>query len=398
MISVREARARICAAFKPLAAEQVAVAAALGRVLAEPVKALRTQPPVAVSAMDGWAVRKSDLTPLPARLTEVGRAVAGKSFPGNVGTGQAVRIFTGATLPEGADWVVVQENATAEGKAITVKDTGQRSNVREAGLDFKTGDLGLSAGRRLGPRDLTLAAAMNHATLKVRLRPRIGILATGDELVRPGDPIGPDQIVASNNVGLAALVVEAGGEAIDLGIAPDTVEALAQYAAKAEGKVDLLVTIGGASVGDADLVHRVLGAGGASIDFWKIAMRPGKPLMFGRALGKIPLLGLPGNPVSALVCGVLFLVPLIRALLGQSADWPVIETALAGCDLAENDFREDYLRATLSRNANGTCLATPAEIQDSSMISVLTRADCLLIRPPHAPALKAGANVPIIRL
>jgi molybdopterin molybdotransferase len=402
MISVADAGHRIVSAFSPLAAETVALADAYGRVLAGPLRALRTQPPVAQSAMDGWAVRAADLAKLPASLIEVGRAVAGQSFSGRVEPGQAVRIFTGATLPQGADWVVVQENVTAQtapgGVTLAVRDPGQRSNIRQAGLDFQKNAAGLAAGVRLDFCDLALAAAMNHPTLSVRRRPRIAILATGDELVRPGEPIGPDQIVASNNVGLAALVADAGGEAIDLGIAPDRVEALAECAAKAVGKADLLVTIGGASVGDADLVHRVLGGGGASIDFWKIAMRPGKPLMFGNALGQLPLLGLPGNPVSALVCGLLFLVPAIRAMLGQTGEWPLIETARAGCDLPANDSREDYLRATLSHGPDGDWFATPAEVQDSSMMSVLAHADCLLIRGPHAPALGSGDEVPIIRL
>lgn len=401
MLSVADARAKIVSALPLMPAETVAVGAAAGRVLAEDIAARRTQPPFDASAMDGWACRQADLAAIPATLKPVGEAAAGGRYDGHVGPGECVRIFTGAPLPAGADAIVIQEDADqqADGR-LKVREaprTGQW--IRRAGLDFAEGQVLLKAGRRLGPSDLALAAAMNVPWLAVRRRPRIAVLATGDELVRPGEPIGPNQIVSSNNIGLSALIEANGGVAIDLGIARDTEADLRAKAAAAAG-CDLLLTLGGASVGEHDLIHKILGGGGAGIDFWRIAMRPGKPLMFGRAAldnGAIPLLGLPGNPVSALVCGHNFLVPALRAMLGL--DWQIrLEAAIAGGDLAENDRREDYLRATLRQEADGRLLATAFARQDSSMLRLLSDADCLIVRPPLAPALKAGETVPILRL
>ncbi|MCW0232885.1 MAG: molybdopterin molybdotransferase MoeA [Ferrovibrio sp.] len=401
MIPVREARSRIVTALPLMPAETVAVSAAAGRVLAEAAVARRTQPPFDVSAMDGWACRQADLGSIPAKLKPVGHAAAGGRHEGAVGPGQCVRIFTGAPLPDGTDAIVIQEDADLTGDVLTVRETSKPGQwIRKAGLDFAEGQVLLPAGRLLGPADVALAAAMNLPWLQVRRKPRLAVLATGDELARPGEPIGPNQIVSSNNIGLAALIEANGGNAIDLGIARDTEADLRAKAAAAAG-CDLLLTLGGASVGEHDLIHKILGGGGAGIDFWNIAMRPGKPLMFGKAdLGKtasIPLLGLPGNPVSALVCGHNFVVPALRAMLGL--DWEIrFEMAITGDKLNENDRREDYLRATLDRQDDGQLVATAFGRQDSSMLRRLSDADCLIVRPPHAPALAAGAAVPILRL
>ena len=399
MIPVEEARARIQAALPVMPAETVGVDHALGRVLAADVVARRTQPPVAVSSMDGYAVRASDVAAAPATLRTIGSSAAGGGFPGTVGPGQAVRIFTGAPVPAGADTVVIQEDVDVipgDGGQVRVREAGiPGAHIRPAGLDFREGDVGIRAGRLLTARDVGLAAAMNVPWLQVRRRPRVALLSTGNELVRPGEPIGPSQIVSSNALALGALVRTAGGEPIDLGIAPDDRAELARIAAGAAG-ADLLVTTGGASVGEHDLIHSVLGDAGASIDFWRIAMRPGKPLMFGRAMG-VALLGLPGNPVSALVCALVFLLPGLKAMLGVTeADG--VETARLGRDLPANDRRRDYLRSTLARDAGGGWTATPFAKQDSSMLSYLAQADCLVIRPPLAPAAKAGDPVPIVRM
>lgn len=401
MIAVREARSRIVAALPLMAAETVAVSAASGRVLAQDVAARRTQPPFDVSAMDGWACRQADLGSIPAKLKPVGHAAAGSRHDGTVSAGDCVRIFTGAPLPDGADAIVIQEDADLAGDILTVREAPKPGQwIRKAGLDFAEGQVLLSAGRLLGPADVALAAAMNVPWLQVRRKPRIAVLATGDELARPGEPIGPNQIVSSNNIGLCALIDANGGVAVDLGIARDTEADLREKAAASAG-CDLLLTLGGASVGEHDLIHKILGGGGKSIDFWNIAMRPGKPLMFGRVdLGNgasIPLLGLPGNPVSAMVCGHNFLLPALRAMLGL--DWEIrFETAISSADLSENDKREDYLRATLQRQEDGQLVATAFGKQDSSMLRRLSDADCLIVRPPHGPALEAGSPVPILRL
>ncbi|MEK9968639.1 MAG: gephyrin-like molybdotransferase Glp [Ferrovibrio sp.] len=401
MIPVREARSRIVAGLPKMTAETVAVSAASGRVLGADVAARRTQPPFDVSAMDGWACRQADLATIPARLKPVGHAAAGGRHDGTVGTGECVRIFTGAPLPDGADAIVIQEDADLAGDILMVREAPKPGQwIRRAGLDFTEGQVLLQAGRQLGPADVALAAAMNVPWLQVRRKPRLAVLATGDELARPGEPIGPNQIVSSNNIGLCALIDANGGTAIDLGIARDTEADLRDKAAAASG-CDLLLTLGGASVGEHDLIHKILGGGGKGIDFWNIAMRPGKPLMFGRAdIGNgasIPLLGLPGNPVSALVCGYNFLLPALRAMLGL--DWDVrFETAISGSDLGENDKREDYLRATLSQADDGQAVATAFGKQDSSMLRRLSDADCLIVRPPHGPAIKSGTPVPIVRL
>lgn len=397
MISVADARQRVLDALSPLPSEVVPVAEAGGRVLAEDVIARRTQPPFAVSAMDGWACRAADVATVPASLTEVGYVPAGAAFAGTVGPGQAVRIFTGAPVPAGADCIVIQEDVDAAGKTLTVREGAKSGTyVRPAGLDFKEGEIGVAAGKRLTPADIGLVAAMNWPWLAVRRRPRIAMIATGDELARPGEPIGPNQIVSSNALALGALIREQGGIPVDLGIARDEEASIHALVDGARG-ADMLVTLGGASVGEHDLVRKALGTRGLELDFWRIAMRPGKPLMFGRVEG-VPLLGLPGNPVSSLVCAILFLVPALHRLQGESTAARPPTTALLGRDLGENDGREDYLRAALSFDAQGRAVATPFDKQDSSMLSRLARADCLVVRPPRAPATPAGQSVTILPL
>jgi molybdopterin molybdotransferase len=397
MISVAEARDRILAALTPCGAETVAVSESLGRVLAADLAARVTQPPSAVSAMDGYAVRGVDVATAPTVLRQIASIAAGTAFDGVVGAGECARIFTGAPLPDGADTIVIQENVSVDGARIRVNEaTPQGRYVRPAGLDFRAGDVGLRSGDVIGVRQLGLAAAMNRPWLSVTRRPRVAILATGDEVVMPGEPVARSQIVSSNGLALAAFVRCWGGEPIQLGIAPDRADALQEMARGAAG-ADLLVTTGGASVGEHDLVRSALGARGLALDFWQIAMRPGKPLMFGR-IGDVPMLGLPGNPVSSLVCSVLFLRSALLRLLGaRETSLPRIGATL-GVDLPENDRREDYLRTTFTTGPGGETIATPFAKQDSSMLSLLARADGLLVRAPHAPTLKTGAPVQVIAL
>jgi len=396
MISVEEARRRILSALAPLPAEQVAVGDALGRVLAEDLASRVTQPPVAVSAMDGYAVRQADIATLPARLKVTGAAPAGGEIPPPIRAGEALRIFTGGPVPEGADSIVIQENTARDGDAVLIKEPSPAGkHIRAAGLDFRAGEVRLKAGRLLTSRDVGLAAAMDHPWLKVRRRPRIAILSTGDELAMPGERRRPTDIVSSNGVALAAFCRTLGAVPLDLGIVRDDRAALEERIAAAEG-ADMLVTSGGASVGEHDLVQAALKARGMALDFWRIAMRPGKPLMFGM-LGRTAVLGLPGNPVSSLVCATLFLRPAVQRLLGlPEAD--ATEPARLGSDLPANDSREDYLRARLERNGEGDWVATPFSTQDSSMMSLLTAADCLVVRPVGAPAAMKGERVPILRL
>jgi molybdopterin molybdotransferase len=398
MLSVDEARARILSAFETLAAEDVSLDRALHRVLAEDVASLRTQPPAAVSAMDGYAVQAADVARVPAVLKVVGEAPAGGAYAAAVKPGEAVRIFTGGPVPAGADTVVIQEDTDRDGATLTVKEAAKAgANVRGQGIDFKQGDVLLTRGRKLSARDIGLAAAMNHPWLRVARKPRVAVLATGDEIVRPGDPIGPHQIVSSNGPALKAMVAALGGEAIDLGIARDDEDSLRALARGAKG-ADLLLTTGGVSVGDRDLVRKVLGAEGLTVDFWKIAMKPGKPLMFG-TLGDTPMVGLPGNPVSALVCFVLYVKPALGKLLGLADGGDVSpERARLGADLGPNNFREDFIRARLSRNDAGELVATPFRIQDSSMMATFAQADCLIRRAPNAEPAKAGEWTPVVML
>ncbi len=397
MLSVEAARARILAAFEPLPPEVVGLERALGRVLAEDVAARVTQPPKDVSAMDGYAVRAADLADVPATLDIVGEVPAGSHHGGTLAPGQAVRIFTGAPLPEGADTIVIQENAERDGDRVTVRQSEPVGRwVRPAGLDFAEGTVGLRSGRRLTSRDVGLAAAMNRPWLTVRRQPRVGVLATGDEVVLPGEPLGENQIVSSNGYALSAFVAACGGVPVHLGVAPDDRARLAELIGGARG-LDLLLTSGGASVGEHDLVQDVLKELGAELDFWKIAMRPGKPLMFA-TLGDTPILGLPGNPVSGLVCSTLFVRPALDRLGGHDADPEPRVPAILGRDLPANGGRQDYMRARLAVDAEGNRVATPFDKQDSSMLSRLAQADALLVRAPEAPALRAGASVEVVPL
>jgi molybdopterin molybdotransferase len=396
LLSVAEALARVTDGLDPLEAECVPLADALGRVLAEDLAARLTQPPFDASAMDGYAVRAADMAALPARLTVIGEAAAGSGFGGNVGAGEAVRIFTGAPVPKGADTIVVQEDTVAADGAITVTEATLGRHIRPRGQDFAEGDVLLHRGTRLGPRELMLSAAMNHADVPVTRRPKVAILSTGDEVVAPGSALGPDQIVGSVSFGLRALVEVKGGEAIGLGIAKDTPESLMTLIGTGAG-ADILVTIGGASVGERDLVASALRADGLELDFWKIAMRPGKPLLYGR-LGRQRVLGVPGNPVAALICSIVFLVPMLHRLLGLREGSDGLVEALLGEDLAANGPRQHYLRATSRRGPGGEREVAAFPAQDSSLMADFARADCLIVRPPMAPALKKGDRVTIIPL
>ncbi len=400
-LPVPEAKARILAnVSKVRPFEAVPLERAAGRTLAKDLAARRTQPPKAVSAMDGYAVRACDAAELPVRLRQIGESTAGHGFSGSLGPKETVRIFTGAPVPDGCDTILIQEHARVEAGFVEPLDVvASGRHIRAKGIDFSEGDVLLSAGTRLGAPAIALAAAMNYAEVPVARRPRVAILSAGDELVRPGEPIGEDQIVATNSFAIAALAETAGGEAIDLGIAKDELSAIEQgiSAAKASG-ADLLVTLGGASVGEYDLVKPALARQGMELNFWKIAMRPGKPVIHGR-LGPMIILGLPGNPAAAIVAGIVFLVPLIRALCGDlDAARDQSEPAILGKALRGNDSRQDFLRATLHQSESGLPVATPFEIQDSSLLKVLAQSQCLVVREPHAPPAEAGDPCRIIRL
>ena len=399
LMPVVEALAAILAGAEPLPEEMVALDAAHHRVLARDLAALRTQPPQAMSAMDGYAVRSVDAADVSARLRVIGEVAAGRPFDRMVGPGEAVRIFTGGVIPEGTDAVIIQEDTVAEGGGITITEAARPGrHIRPAGIDFREGDVLLLRGTHLTDRDLSLAAGMNYPEIPVHRRPRVAMLATGDELVMPGVTPGPGQIVYSNGYALRALARGEGAETIDFGIAADTFEATTSGIRRARDTgADILITMGGASVGDHDLVKRSLEAEGVAMTFWRIAMRPGKPMMHGR-LGAMRVIGLPGNPVSSYVCGFLFLSPLIRALSGRSAVRHVGETALLGRDVAANDLREDYLRARLERRADGVLIATPVNHQDSSLLGNLAAARALIVRAPFAPAAAAGSPCGILRL
>ncbi len=397
MISVEEALAKVTAGFKPLSLETISIDQALGRALGEDVASRMTHPPTAVSAMDGFAVRTADIATVPCELTQIGVSQAGSGFDGTVKTGQTARIFTGAPLPEGADTIVIQENTETDGTTIRVLETATLGRfVRPAGLDFKAGDVLLKKGKILTARDIGLLASMNVPWVQVHRKPRIAVLSTGDELVMPGDPVGPDQIINSNSLAQLAYIRAMGGEPVNLGIARDNEQSLRDHLAGAKG-ADLLITIGGASVGDYDLVQSVMREQGLDLGFYKIAMRPGKPLIFGR-LGDVPVLGLPGNPVSAGVTSALFLRAAMDIMLGLNPKERVLETVLLGADLPANDRREDYLRAQLRPDANGVLTAFPFSGQDSSMMARLAHADCLIVRPPHAEATRTGDPVRILKL
>jgi molybdopterin molybdotransferase len=401
LLPVADALARVLeSARDALPAEMVPLADARGRTLAQDVAALRTQPPFPASAMDGYAVRAADIASVPAKLKVIGESAAGRRFKGVLAQGEAVRIFTGAPVPDDADTILIQENTRAEdGFVIALESEIQGRYVRRAGLDFSAGDILLHKGRRLGPSELALAAAMNHPALPVTRKPRVALLATGDELVRPGEEAGPDQIVASNTFAVRAYAENAGADVIDLGIAGDRFEDIERAIRRARDMgADVLVTLGGASVGDHDLVQTALSREGMELGFWRIAMRPGKPLMHGR-IGDMRILGLPGNPVSAIVCGYLFLVPLVRALSGDpQAGEDRSELAVLASDLPENDSRQDYMRARIIGMQDGHPLVEAFGKQDSSMLRILSDAQCLIVREPNAPAVKAGEMCRVMRV
>lgn len=401
LLSVDEALSRVLAGATRLSGEEdVPISKALGRTLAKDLVSRRTQPPIAVSAMDGYALRAADLTAPGARLKLVGESAAGHGYPVALGTGEAVRIFTGAPVPDGADTILLQEDATVDAAGVgAASPPPPGRHIRARGLDFRAGDAALLAGARLGPSELALAAAINHPLLPVARRPRVALIASGDELVPPGAEPGPAQIIACNGYAVAAIAESAGAEAIDLGIFRDDIAELEKGLEEArKARADIVVTLGGASVGDHDLLRPALARQGMTLDFWRIAMRPGKPLIHG-TLGETRILGLPGNPVAAFVCALVFLAPLIRALQGDpNAGADESEAAVAGAPLKANKGRRDYMRATLTRDAAGRLVATPQELQDSSLLTELVRSQALLIREAGAGAVEAGSACRILRL
>jgi molybdopterin molybdotransferase len=397
-MSVAEALRRVLADATALPAEAVALNDAYGRTLADDLTALRTQPPAAVSAMDGYAVRAEDVATAPVTLTLIGEVAAGHPFDGEVKKGQTARIFTGGVMPDGADSVVIQEQAGRDGDRVTIhKPSGKGRNVRGQGIDFTQGQTLLPKGRRLSDRDVMLAAAMNHPQLRAHRRPKVAVIGTGDELIMPGGVPATGEIVYSNGFAITALARNEGAEARDFGIACDSLDDIGTAIRRArDWGADILVTTGGASVGEHDLVQRALKAEGLDLSFWRVALRPGRPMMHGK-LGSLQVLGVPGNPVSSYVCAFLFLVPLIRLLSGRSDVEHVLESARLGRDLPENDERADYLRATLEIGSDGP-VATPVPVQDSSLMSPLAKAGCLVIREPHERSASAGSICVILKL
>ena len=383
MISVANARKNILSDQEIMPSELISLNEALGRVLAEDISARRPQPPLSVSAMDGYAVIAKDVKNVPVTLEVIDTIAAGKTPSKKIKTGEAIRIFTGAPMPLGSDAVVIQENTEKSGSKIIVKENVTSGKyIRPEGLDFKQGNTLLTAGKVLSARDVGLIAAMNVSWLKVMRRPTVAIIATGDEIVLPGDNQKSSDIVSSNTFALAGLIEASGGIPLTLGIAKDEIESIRKISEGAKG-ADILVTTGGASVGEHDLVQSALTEIGLKIKFWKIAMRPGKPLIYGH-LNNIPMLGFPGNPVSSMVCAVLFLKPVLASMLGLREVEPKLENGLLGKDLDENDNREEYLRATISIDDGGNKVVTPFPVQDSSMFSRLAMSDCLIVRAPYA--------------
>jgi molybdopterin molybdotransferase len=398
LISVEEALARVLDGVTPLPAEEIPIGEAHGRVLAGTLAARRTQPPADLSSMDGYAVQAADIAAVPANLRLIGESAAGKPFDGTMRAGETVRVFTGSVMPQGAEQVVPQENVGRNGDQVTINSPPKSKFVRRQGLDFKAGQVMLETGRRLNARDVGLLAAMDYAKVAVARRPRVAILPTGDELVAPGTGDAPDRIVASNPHALSALIRPENAEPIDLGIVPDKLDLIAAAIARARAlEADVLVTLGGASVGDHDLIAPALAEAGIPLSFHRIAMRPGRPMLLGLA-SDMRVLGLPGNPVSTFVCAFLFLLPLLRKLQGRTDLLPEAEKATLGRALDQNDHRQDFLRAKLVRGADSQLVATPFKLQDSSMLSVLHAADCLIVRAPHAPAAPEGSPCEVLRI
>lgn len=401
MITVEEAQQRIASAFSPIDTETMDLAHLAGRVVAEDIRAHTDQPPFPISAMDGYAVRMTD-GDTPRHV--IGSAPAGHPFKGVVGTGQAIRIFTGGVIPSGADAIVIQEEVDREGDDIHFNASALHPDyIRVAGLDFKAGDILAPAGKRITARDMALLAAGDITQAKVRRKPRVAIASIGDELSRPGEPRQPGGIAASSGYGLSAMITAWGGAPCDFGILADNAQEIATVA---DADAEIIVTLGGVSVGDHDLVQKALGNSDFELDFWKVAMRPGKPLIFGR-LGATPLLGMPGNPVSTLVCAILFLRPAVDAMLGTAKNTCSLPQRFkCGCrsitarltrDLPANDSRQSYLRARLIQES-GEVWAEPFDIQDSSMLSTLAQADALIVRAPGSQPAKTGDRTEIIPL
>ena len=399
MIPVAEALEKILTGVMPLGPEQVGLRFASGRTLAQSLSASLTHPPFDASSMDGYAVRAGDVGKGPTTLAVIGESAAGRPFGGTVGPGQTVRIFTGAVVPDGADTVVIQEDVRVDGHTVTFKETPKRGqNIRPRGQDFHEGDPILQRGRCLNARDILLAASSGYAILSVVRRPVVAILATGDELVEPSDRPGPGQIISSNSYGLASLIEAAGGGVKMLGIALDDSEDLARKLRDAE-TADILVTTGGASVGDHDLVRPALEAAGCTLHFYKIAMRPGKPMFFGTRTGQNGtqrVLGLPGNPLSAMIGARVFLQPLIASILGRSDTLTTVKAELAE-PLAANGPRDHYMRAVLNSETTPPRVS-PLPNQDSSLVSALSSANCLIIVPANTPAMPVGSTVTVMAL
>lgn len=392
LLSVDEALQHLLAAIHVLGSETIALENSLGRALSEPIEALLTQPPFDSSAMDGYACRAEDVNTIPCRLKIVGESAAGHSFSGHINKGQAIRIFTGAPVPGDADSVIIQENTTRvdSGTVEFLQPLIKGQNIRPAGGDFKKGETVLEQGHVMTPASLALAAAAGHATINVVRAPRVGVLSTGDELVPAGTRPGPDQIIASNAYGLSAVLRACRAEVIDLGIAADNKEAIKAAIAKArEQKVDLILSSGGVSVGDYDLVQTVLQEEGMVLDFWKIAMRPGKPLMFGKLPDATLVIGLPGNPASSLTTCQLFVIPVLEKLSGRPYK-PDIRRAKLNGTLKANGDRRHYIRAVLKENNDGTYSVTPATSHDSSLLKIMAHSNCLIVHNENAKELNKG--------